>query len=76
MNGTSRPADARKLQELELEGQRIFYDSLQDIGREFDEKKAVDLCAYMKKTALTACDKEEAKAAVKDMTLEKLGDFE
>lgn len=36
INGTSRPADARKLQELELEGQGISYDSLQDIGREFE----------------------------------------
>ena len=39
INGTSRAADARKLQELELEGQGISYDSLQDIGREFDQKE-------------------------------------
>lgn len=43
INGTSRPADARKLKELELEGQGISYDSLQDIGREFEQKKAFDL---------------------------------
>lgn len=36
INGTSRAADARKLQELELEGQNISYDSLQEIGREYD----------------------------------------
>lgn len=28
INGTSRPADTRKLQELELEGQNISYDTL------------------------------------------------
>ena len=28
INGTSRPADARKLKELELEGQNLFYDNL------------------------------------------------
>ena len=32
INGTSRPSDARKLQELELEGQNISYDTLQEIG--------------------------------------------
>ena len=75
INGTSRPADARKLQELELEGQGISYDSLQDIGREFDKKKALDLCADMKQRAINACKTEEEKASVKDMTLEKLEDF-
>ena len=75
INGTSRPADARKLQELELEGQGISYDSLQDIGREFDEKMTLELCKTMKKTAVDACESEDEKAAVKDMTVEKLGDF-
>lgn len=36
INGTSRPADTRKLKELELEGQNISYDSMQEIGQEFD----------------------------------------
>ena len=75
INGTSRPADARKLQELELEGQNISYDSLQDIGREYDENKALELCKTMKRIALEACETEEEKASVKDMTLEKLEDF-
>lgn len=75
INGTSRPADARKLQELELEGQGISYDSMQDIGKAFDEKKALDLCIHMKQSAVNACKTEEERAAVKDMTLEKLEDF-
>lgn len=75
INGTSRPADARKLKELELEGQGISYDSLQDIGREFEQKKALDLCTYMKRIAINACKTEEEKASIKDMTLEKLEDF-
>lgn len=37
-NGTSRPAEPRKLQELELEGQRISYDRLQVIVYDFDEE--------------------------------------
>ena len=48
INGTSRPADVRKLQELELEGQSISYDTLQEIGREYDEEKALALCKKMK----------------------------
>jgi predicted HTH transcriptional regulator len=75
INGTSRPADARKLQELELEGQNISYDALQKIGSEYDEKKALDLCRKMKQIALDSCETEEEKLAVKDMTLEKLHDF-
>ena len=75
INGTSRPADARKLQELELEGQGISYDSLQDIGREFDQNKSLDLCVYMKQTAINACKTEEEKDSIKDKTLEKLEDF-
>lgn len=46
INGTSRPADIRKLKELELEGKSISYDSMQDIGQEYDEKK---LLHYVKK---------------------------
>lgn len=75
INGTSRPADARKLQELELEGQGISYDSLQEIGKDYNENKALELCDSMKKIAIAACDSEDEKAAVKDMTLEKLEDF-
>lgn len=75
INGTSRPADARKLQELELEGQGISYDSLQDIGREYNQKKALDLCIDMKQTAINACKTEEEKTSIKEMTIEKLEDF-
>lgn len=52
INGTSRPADARKIQELELEGQNISYDSLQEIGQEYDEKKTLDLCKKCNKLLL------------------------
>lgn len=75
INGTSRPADARKLKELELEGQNISYDSMQEIGCEFDEKKALKLCDNMKKIAVASCKTVEEKEKVKDLTLEKLDDF-
>lgn len=75
INGTSRPADARKLQELELEGQNISYDSLQQIGEEYDEKKALGLCHKMTQIAISSCKTEEERNAIKEMTLEKLHDF-
>lgn len=75
INGTSRPADARKLKELELEGQNLSYDKMLCIGKEYDEKEALHLCKEMKRIALEACKSENEKAEVKDMTLEKLEDF-
>ena len=75
INGTSRPADVRKLRELEMEGQNISYDTLQDIGREYDENKALGLCKTMKKIATDACETEEEKLAIKEMTLGKLLDL-
>ena len=75
INGTSRPADARKFKELEIEGQNMSYDKMQCIGKTYDEKKALHLCKEMKRIALEACKSEDEKAEVKDMTLEKLEDF-
>lgn len=39
INGTSRLADARRLKELELEGQNMSYDKMLCIGKEYDEDK-------------------------------------
>ncbi|MCM1038388.1 MAG: putative DNA binding domain-containing protein [Ruminococcus sp.] len=75
INGTSRTADARKLQELELEGQNISYDSLQAIGQEFAREKALELCQKMKQIAIDSCKTEEEKETIKDVTLEKLEDL-
>lgn len=75
INGTSRAADARRLQELELEGQRIYYDTLQEIGMEYEEEAAKQLCASMKEVALSARKTEEEKTEIPDMTVEKLEDM-
>lgn len=75
INGTSRPADARKLKELELEGQSLSYDKMLCIGKEYDEKKALHLCKEMRWIALEACKNDDEKADVKDKTIEKLEDF-
>lgn len=75
VNGTSRAADVRRLQELELEGQRIYYDTLQEIGMEYDEAAAIKLCESMKEVALSACRTKEEKAEIQDMTIEKMEDM-
>ena len=75
INGTSRLADRTKLKELELEGQNISYDTLQEIGSEYDENKAIELCKTMKNVALNSCESEEEKLSIKDMTIDKLLDF-
>ena len=58
-----------------MEGQNISYDSLQEIGREFDKEKALKLCETMKKIAVISCKNRRKKSAAKDMTIEKLEDF-
>lgn len=75
INGTSWLADIRMLQELELEGQHRYYDSMQEIGMEYDEEKARSLCRAMKEVALESCKNEDEKADIKDMTIDKLEDM-
>ncbi len=75
VNGISVLADERKVRELELEGQKISYDAMQDIGVVYDENKALLLCEKMKAVALETCTTEEEKVEVKDITIEKLEDF-
>lgn len=48
---------------------------MQDIGVEFDEIKAKELCKSMKSVAIEACEAEDEREAVKELTLEKLEDF-
>lgn len=75
INGTSRPADARKIKELELEGRNLSYDSMQLIGKEYDEALALNLCKEMQRIALKSCKSDDERANVKEMTIEKLEDF-
>jgi predicted HTH transcriptional regulator len=75
VNGTSRPADPVTLKELELEGTSLSYDSMQEIGLDYDEKKALELCRVVKEIALSNCETEDEKLAVKDMTIGKLEDM-
>lgn len=75
VNGTSRPADERKLKELELEGQRISYDTMQEIGAEYDEAAVKQLMQSMYQAAQDACRNDEERADVHPLTFKKLEDF-
>ena len=75
VNGTSRPADERKLRELELEGQKISYDTMQEIGEDYDEAVVKQLMESMYQAALDACCTDEERADVHPLTVQKLEDF-
>lgn len=91
INGTSRPADDRKLKELELEGQKISYDTLPEIDMEYSEQEAEALCNAMEKVAydvqttyvtkaiqeklLASEQNTEKTQIINKMTIEKLEDL-
>ena len=75
VNGTSRPADARRLRELELEGQQISYDTMREIGASYDVDATKTLMDSMYQTALAACRTEAEREDVHPLTAEKLEDF-
>lgn len=91
INDTSRPADDRKLKELELEGQKISYDTLPEIDMEYSEREAKILCNAMEKVAYdvqTTCvtraiqetsldpkQNTEKTEIINKMTIEKLEDL-
>lgn len=47
---------------------------MRDIGKEFDEDKTKKLCKSMKQVAIDACETEDEKEDVKELTFEKLED--
>ena len=91
INGTSRPVDDRKLKELELEGQKISYDTLPEIDMEYSEQEAKELCKAMEKvvydvqttyvtkaiqeTLLVSEKNTEKTEIINKMTIEKLEDL-
>lgn len=58
-----------------MEGQNLSYDSMQLIGKEYDEALALNLCKEMQRIALKSCKSDDERANVKKMTIEKLENF-
>ena len=75
VNGTSRPAHSEKIKELEMEGRRIAYDTLLEIGAKYDGAAVSKLTESTYRTALAACRSPEERADVRPLTVEKLEDF-
>ena len=60
---------------MELEGQRISYDTMQEIGAEYDEAAVKQLMQSMYQAAQDACRNDEERADVHPLTFKKLEDF-
>ena len=75
VNGTSRPADARTLKELELMGQQLSYDTMREIGEKYDPKATKQLMNSMYQKAIEACRNDFEREDVKPLSVAKLEDF-
>ena len=75
VNGTSRPADARTLKELELMGQQLSYDTMREIGDHYDPDATKQLMDNMYQKALNACKDDAERDDVHPLTVAKLEDF-
>ena len=75
VNGTSRPADARTLKELELMGQQLSYDTMREIGEKYDPEAVKQLMNSMFQKALDACRNDAEREDVHPLTVAKLEDF-
>ena len=75
VNGTSRPADARTLKELELMGQQLSYDTMREIGEDYDRAITKRLMDNMYQKALDACRDDAERDDVHPLTVAKLEDF-
>ena len=75
VNGTSRPADARTLKELELMGQQLSYDTMREIGEKYDPKAVKQLMDNMYQKAIDACKNDAERESVHPLTIAKLEDF-
>ena len=75
INGTSRPASEIRLKELEMEGMHVSYDTLWEIGSNYDAEVAQSLMESMYQTALSNSKSVEEKSSIHKLTVEKLEDF-
>ena len=67
-NGSSRHADSTQLKELEFEGANKYFDQTYAVGHEVTEEQIAGLCEDMKQCALAACETENERKSVKEVT--------
>lgn len=70
--GTSRPADAIKIRELEMEGVNLSWDELTCVGYEVTGDAVNRLCRDIKQYMMDSATTDEDKKAVRDVTKEHL----
>ena len=74
INGISVPATERMIRELQIEGKKICYDTMIEIGLNYNEDEALKLCREMKKEALKYYSSNEENK-IYDIDIQKLEDF-
>ncbi len=67
-NGSSRHVDSIQLKELEFEGTNKYFDQTYAVGHEATGEQINVLCREMKQYALAACENENEKKSIKDIT--------
>lgn len=71
-SGSTRPADAAQIKELEFEGANRYFDQTYAVGYEASPEKIEELCRKMKQVALSACENDDERKTVKDITMRNL----
>ena len=67
--GTTRPADALRIKELELQGANLSYDEMISIGHEINDKAVGKLCGDIRKYMLEDMVTAQEKKAINEVTL-------
>ena len=70
--GTSRPADAVKIRELEMEGTNVSWDELVCIGYKIEDEAVQKLCSDITEYMRNAMSTEEERKNVQEVTREQL----
>lgn len=70
--GTSRPADAVKIRELEMEGTNVFWDELVCIGYKVEDEAVQKLCFDITEYMRNAMSTEEERKNVQEVTRQQL----
>ena len=70
--GSTRPADTAQIRELEFEGSNRCFDQTYAVGHVATPEKINDLCRKMKEVAVSACENENERKSVKDITVGNL----
>ena len=72
VSGTSRPADASILKDLELQGANQSFDEMICVGQKYDALHAEALCAAIKSYMVEAAKTKSEKEKIKDVTVQNL----